>query len=97
MCILLADQQVCSSSFILFFPDCDHLPDVLSYVEQHGLTSDWKKLGVYLRIPLSKLKVIEADHDKADDRMMDTLDLWLKTSTATKQVLINALKKTTKS
>ena len=69
---------------------------MLSYVEQHGVTSDWKKLGVYLRILLSKLKVIEADHAKADDRMLDMLDLWLKTGTATKQELINALSKITK-
>ena len=83
--------------FRSFSADCAHLPDVLSYVEQHGVTVDWMKLGVYLGILFSKLKVIEANHAKADERMMDTLDQWLKIGTATKQVLINALRKTTKS
>ena len=69
---------------------------MLSYVEQHGVTSHWKRLGVYLRIPFFKLEVIEANHYKVDERMMDMLDLWLRTGTATKQQLINALGKITK-
>ena len=73
-----------------------HLPDVLFYVEQYGVTSHWKKLGVYLRILLPELEVIEADHPKADERMMAMLDFWLRTGTATKQGLIGALSKTTK-
>ena len=83
--------------FCPLFAGCDQFRDVLFHVEQHGVTSEWKKLGAYLGIPLYKLKVIEADHAKADDRMMDTLDLWLKTGTATKQELIDALRKITKS
>ena len=65
-------------------------------MEQHGVTSQWKKLGVYLGILLFKLEVIRADHAGADDRMMAMLDLWLRTGTATKQVLVDALRKTTK-
>ena len=57
----------------------------------------WKKLGVYLRIQLPELEVIEADHVKADDRMITMLDHWLMSDTATKQVLIDALRKITKS
>ena len=106
MCVLLVFQEYCtymyhvelvgSTSFFLSTV-CDHLPDVLFCVEQHGVMPNWMKLGVYLRIPLSKLEVIEADRDKVDSRMMAMLDLWLKTGTATKQGLINALRKTTKS
>ena len=82
--------------FPSFIADRTHLPDVFFYVEQQGVTSDWKKLGLYLRILLPELKVIEADYAKADDRMMTMLDHWLKSSTATKQVLIDALRKITK-
>ena len=66
------------------------------YVEQHGVTSHWKKLGLYLRILLPELNVIEADYAKADDRMMTILDHWLKGGKATKQVLKDALRKITK-
>ena len=80
-----------------FFSGRAHLSDVLFIVEQQGVISHWKKLGVYLRIQLPELEVIEADHAKADDRMMTMLDHWLKSGTATKQVLIDALRKITKS
>ena len=65
-------------------------------MEQHGATPHWKKLGLYLDITFSKLKVIEADHDKVDDRIMTMLDLWLRTNTATKQGLIDALREIAK-
>ena len=76
---------------------CAQLRDVLFYVEQHSVTPHWKKLGVYLGIVFSKLDVIELDRGKADDCMMAMLDLWLRTGTATKQELIDALRKITKS
>ena len=76
-----------------FSADCAQLGDVLFYVEQHGVTPHWKKLGVYLGILLFKLNVIEVDHAKADERMMAMLDHWLRTGTATKQELIDALRK----
>ena len=105
MCPLLVYQEycayyvepVCSTSFVFFAADCTQLRHVLFYVEQHGVTPHWKKLGVYLGILLFKLNVIETDHGKADDCMMAMLDLWLRTGTATKQELIDALIKITKS
>ena len=69
---------------------------MLLCVEKHGVTSRWKKLGVYLRIPLPRLDVIEADHAKTDDRVIDMLGFWLKTGSATKQELISALREITK-
>ena len=102
MCVLLVYQECCTYRYFVphlsfFSAGCAQLRDVLFYVEQHGVTPHWKKLGVYLGILLFKLNVIEVDHAKADDRMMDMLDLWLKTGTATKQELIDALRKITKS
>ena len=83
--------------FLIFFPSVRaQFRDVLFYVEQHGLTAHWKKLGAYLGIPFPELDVIEVDRAKADDRMMALLDFWLRTGAATKQELINALRKTTK-
>ena len=70
---------------------------MLFCVEQYGVTPHWKKLGVYLGLLLFKLNVIEVDQGKADDCMMAMLDLWLRTGTATKQELTDALRKITKS
>ena len=69
---------------------------MLFYVEQQGATPHWKKLGLYLDILLSELEMIEADRAKVDDRIMTMLDRWLRSGTATKQVLIDALRKITK-
>ena len=65
-------------------------------MEQYGATPHWKKLGLYLDLPFTKLGMIEADHAKVDDRIMTMLDHWLRSNTATKQGLINALRRIAK-
>ena len=79
--------------FQSFSTDCANLPEVLPYVEQHGVTSDWKKLGVYLRFHTFQ---IESDWSRSCQSRWPHVGharpLAQDFGTATKHFLSNALR-----
>ena len=75
------------------FADSYHFPDLLEYLQAKGFIFRWKVIGGFLRIPYSRLKVIERNEFGEEERMMAMLDQWLSTGTATKQALLDALRR----
>ena len=69
----------------------DHLPVVLLYLEDQGLITRWKKIGVMLRLPHSDLEVIKRNQPDEEERLMAMLDQWLTSGRATKEALVDVL------
>lgn len=54
--------------------------------------SQWKRIGIRLGIEKHELEAIEYDHrHQVQDCREHMIDLWIRTGTATKQKLIEAL------
>lgn len=77
--------------FIHFVGPSD-LSAVLTCLSKCGVVTRWKKIGVLLDVPYSKLQVIQKDETDEEDRLTAMLYQWLNTGTATKQALMNAMK-----
>ena len=54
---------------------------------------DWKKLGLFLRVPFPTLEKIELDKQGVDNCKMAMLYNWLCSGTANKETLLVALRK----
>ena len=76
----------------IFTAGSEKMPEVLSYLIHQGMIPYWKRLGVLLGLPYSDMEAVEANHARADERMMGMLSQWLRSNTATKQRLLDALK-----
>ena len=70
--------------------DPSHLADL---VQCFNDLCDWKKLGVFLRIPYPTLKKIEVDEQGVDSCKMAMFHHWLSTGSANKETLLTALSK----
>ena len=46
--------------------------------ELSSLASDWKHIGVQLKIPIGQLNTIKSDNDRAKDCLLEMLEVWLK-------------------
>ena len=42
------------------------------------LAADWKKIGVNLEIPYSRIKAIESNRKRVDEKLMDLVEAWLR-------------------
>ena len=73
----------------------DDLVDIMDALKEGGFTtSDWKRLGLRLRIKNDDLKTIEHNyHTNADRCLEECLVKWLKTGKATYTGLAGALQK----
>ena len=72
------------------FTDESHAPVILKAIEQ--IVGDWSILGLYLGIPNHKLQSIKYDSlHQIDVSRKDMIVHWLKTGTATREKLIEAL------
>ena len=73
----------------------DNLIDIIDALEEGGFTtSEWRRLGLRLRIKNDDLKIIETNNPKDVARCLEEcLVKWLKTGKATYNGLAEALKK----
>ena len=85
-CFLLANEEVLNE---------DNLVDIIDTLKESGFEStDWRRLGMQLRIKNDDLKTIERDyHNKATQCLEECLVKWLKTGKATYTGLAEARKK----
>ena len=65
---------------------------MLSCLEARGLGAQWKRIGVFLKLPYPDMDVIEKDRTGVQDRLMAMVYQWLTTGTATKKALGDVLK-----
>ena len=70
--------------------DPSHLADLFESLRD---LRDWKKLGVFLKIPFPTLEKIELDKQGVDNRKMAMFYHWLSSGTANKDTLVVALSK----
>ena len=66
---------------------------MLLCLEDRGLVVRWKKIGIMLQLRYSDLEVIKRNQPDEEERLMAMLDQWLSTGRATKQALVDALRK----
>ena len=73
----------------------DNLVDIINALEEDKFTtSNWRRLGLQLRISRDNLTTIENDnYNKADRCLEECLAKWLKTGKATYTGLAEALEK----
>ena len=85
-CFLLSNEEVLNE---------DNLVDIIDALEEHGFTtSNWRRLGLRLRIKNDDLTIIETNYPKDVVRCLEEcLVKWLKTGEATYTELAKALKK----
>jgi len=61
----------------------------------HSVSHKWSDIGLQLDVPISRLRIIEADTTGAEKRLQATLDYWMNNATdplPSWKVLVNALK-----
>ena len=68
-----------------------HTRKVLHYLENQGLVSRWRRIGLELELTPDDLDIIESNRAREEDRATDMLYRWLTSGRATKQVLVDAL------
>ena len=66
---------------------------MLLYLEERGLVARWKKIGIMLHLRYSDLEVIKRNQPDEEERLMAMLDQWLTSGRATKQALVDALRR----
>ena len=66
---------------------------LLLYLEDRGLVARWKKIGVMLQLSYSDLEVIKRNQFDEEERLMAMLNQWLTSGRATKQALVNTLRR----
>ena len=81
-----------STSVCIGFAGPDDLPAVLICLNECGVVTRWRKIGIFLGLRYSVLKVIEKDETDEEDRLTAMLDRWLRAGKATKEALMNAMK-----
>ena len=85
-CFPLANEEVLNM---------DNLIDIIDALEEGGFTtSEWRRLGLRLRIKIDDLTIIETNNPKDVVRCLEEcLVKWLRTGKATYTALAEALKK----
>ena len=73
--------------------DSDHLSVVLLCLEERGLVTRWKKIGIMLQLRYSDLEVIKRNQPDEEERLMAMLNQWLISGRATKQALVATLQR----
>ena len=63
------------------------------YLDDRGLVARWKKIGIILQLRYSDLKVIKRNEPNEEERLIAMLDQWLTSGRATKQALVDALRR----
>ena len=71
----------------------EHVYEVLTYVEDRGLVPRWRRIGVQLKLTYADLEIIESNKAGEENRTMAMLHQWLISSRATKQALVDALRR----
>ena len=71
----------------------EHIYEVLPYLEDRGLVPRWKRIGVQLRLTFGDLQIIESNNAGEENRTMAMLHKWLISGRATKQALVDALRR----
>ena len=66
---------------------------MLCYLEDRGLVARWKKIGIMLQLPYSDLEVIKQNQPDEEECLMAMLNQWLTSGRATKQTLVDALRR----
>ena len=62
-------------------------------LEDLGLVARWKKIGMMLQLPYSDLEVIKRNQPDEEERLMAMLNQWLTSGRATKQALVDMLRR----
>ena len=74
------------------FPGIHDLDDVLTCVENFGLVNRWERIGLRLRVTYPELQTIRKEETGQNERLAAMLHKWLRSGSATKEVLAAALK-----
>ena len=88
---LIGTPKLTSLCFSLIVLDDE--ADYLSVFHETESVIEWFTLGLYLNLPLTKLKKIDADYRFNEERRREMLAVWIKTGTATWSTLFCALNK----
>ena len=73
-------------------PGPDDLSEVVLCLDQCGMATHWKKIGVQLGLRYPDLQAIQKNETDEEDRFAGMLYLWITSGKATKQALMNAVK-----
>ena len=88
--------SICLAIVLAFFninyyiTDIEDLGELLC--DLNDIAAFWFTVGLLLKVPYSKLKVIRKDHRDSEDCLREMLATWLQSGEASASELVNALK-----
>ena len=82
---------VCVCVRVIFSVVATHLREVLRYLEKQNLVSRWRRIGLELQLTYDDLSIIKRDSESVEDCAAGMLHQWLRSGSATKQALLEAI------